>query len=198
MRRTDRGPQPLRAQSLLRADEIRAQDVGQLHDQLIDVGPELLRLAVLQRLPGVLEQPERHRLVAIDDLTVGLQRGAQAAQAVLQQLVFFRADAGGSGVPQLEQRPGRAFRDQLADLALEPDGMLSHPVAVIAGRDLLERAIEQSGQRLHRLCIAPPHQHERKIVAQRGEIPVFRRRTAGCRSLWASASTSPWGILPVR
>src|ERR1019366_1823873 len=45
--------------------------------------------------------------------------------------------------------------------------------SVTIRRDGPERAIDQSGKRLHRLSIAGcAHQHQRKIVAKGGEIPV--------------------------
>jgi hypothetical protein len=167
--------------------EIRAQDVGQFHDQLVDFGAEFLCLLILQGLPGVLKQPERHRLVAVDDLPVALQRGAQTAQAFLQQLVILCTNAGGAEIAKLRQRPGRTFRDQLADFPLEPAGMLSCAFSVAVRRDFLERAIEQGGKRLHRLSVAPcANEHEWEIVAQRREIAVSgeKRRlqvTAGKR-----------------
>ena len=54
--------------------ELRTQDVGQLHDQLIEVAPEFLRLAVLVGLPEMPKQPERRRPIAIDNFAVELQR----------------------------------------------------------------------------------------------------------------------------
>ncbi len=173
MRRTDRSPQPLRAQPVLRVDEFRTQDIGQLHDKSIDVGPDLLRLAVLFDLPEVLKQPKRHRHIAVDDLAVARQCSAQALQATPQQFVGFRANARGSDVPQLEQRPGLTFRDQFSDFPLEPDAVAPHPFSSTGRRDRLDRTVEQPGKRLYRLSIAAcSHEHQRKIIAKRGEIPV--------------------------
>ena len=173
MRRADRGLQAFRAHALLRVAEFRTQDIGQFHDQPVDLGAEFLRLLILQGLPGVPEQLERHRLIAVDDLAVALERGAQTAQAFLQRFVVLGADAGGGEVAKLRQRPGGAFGDQLADFALEPAGMFAHAFAVAVGGDFLERAVEQSGKRLHRLSIAAlADEHQREIVAQRREIAV--------------------------
>ena len=119
------------------------------------------------------KQPERHRFVAIDDLTVSLERSPQTAQTVRQQFITFRANAGNTDVPQLGQRPGGAFRDQFADFPLKPDAILPHPFSAIVRGARLERAIDQSGKRLHRLPIAAcAQEHEREIIAKRGQIPV--------------------------
>ena len=151
-------------------DEVRTQDVGQFPDQFMDIGPETLRLAILQALPGVLEQTKRHRLVVADDIAVDLHRGTQAAQAVVQEIVAFRADGGDREVPHLRQRAGGAFGDQGPDFPLEPVGVLPQPFWV-AVRDVVERAIDQSGKRLHRLAAAAD-QHDREIIAQRREIAI--------------------------
>src|SRR5450755_1597377 len=50
--------------------------------------------------------------------------------------------------------------------------MLSDPVSVCVRRDVLQRAVKQSGQRLHRV-VAASGQNERKIVAQRAEVAIF-------------------------
>jgi hypothetical protein len=51
--------------------------------------------------------------------------------------------------------------------------MPPHPFSVTVRRDGLERVVDQSGKRLYRLSIAAcAHEHERKIVPKRGEIPV--------------------------
>ena len=44
-------------------------------------------------------------------------------------------------------------------------------IGIAVGSDRLQRAIDQPGQRLHRLLVVA-HQHERIVVAQRGEIAV--------------------------
>src|SRR5471032_551436 len=49
--------------------------------------------------------------------------------------------------------------------------MLSDPVSVAVRRDVLQRAIDQPGQRLHRLSAAS-RQNEREIVAQRAEVAI--------------------------
>ena len=103
---------------------------------------------------SVLKQPERHRLIAVNDLAVARERGPQAAQAIRQQFVGFGADARGGDIPQLEQRPDHAFRDQFADFPLEPDAMPPHSFSVTVSRDGLDRAVDQAGKRLHRLSIA--------------------------------------------
>ena len=173
VRRADRGLQPLRAQAFLRVTELRAEDVGQFHDQLVDFGARFLRLLLLLRLPGVPEQAERHRLVAVDDFAIGLQRGSQSLKIFRQCLVILRANASRGGIAKLRQRPCFAFREQLADLALEPRGMFPYALSVTVRRDLFERAVEQSGERLHRFSIARrANEHERKIVAQRRKIAV--------------------------
>ena len=139
----------------------------------IDVGPELLRLALLLDLPEVLKQSKRHRHIAVNDLAVARQRSPQAAQAVLQQFVGFGANARGRDIPQLGQRPDHAFRDQFADFPLEPDAIPPHPFSVTVRRDGLDRVIDQPGKRLYRLSIAAcAREHERKIVSKRGQIPV--------------------------
>ncbi|HEY5129412.1 MAG TPA: hypothetical protein VIJ35_19355, partial [Bradyrhizobium sp.] len=121
----------------------------------------------------MLQQPKRHRHIAVHDLAVARQRGPKAAQAILQQFVTFRTNAGNTDVPKIRQRPGDPFCDQFSDLPLEPDGMLPDPFCVTVRRDGLERLINQSGKRLYRLAIAArAHEHQRKIVPKRGEIPV--------------------------
>ena len=47
------------------------------------------------------------------------------------------------------------------------------PFSITVCRNVPERAIDQSGKRLYRLSIAAcTHEHQRKIIAKRGEIPV--------------------------
>ena len=132
------------AHPFFRVAEIRAQDVGQFHDQLVDLGAEFLRLLILQGLPGMLEQPERHRLVAIDDLAVALERGAQTVRLFASDSSLLAPMRSAREIAKTRQRPGRAFRDQLADLPLEPAGVLAHALAVAVRGDCLDRAIEQS------------------------------------------------------
>ena len=92
---------------------------------------------------------------------------------MLQQFVTFRANAGNTDVPKIGQRTGESVRDQSAHLPLEPDGMPPDPFRITVCRNVSKRAIDQSGKRLYRLSIAAcTHEHERKIIAKRGEIPV--------------------------
>ncbi len=97
----------------------------------------------------------------------------QASQAVLEQLIVMSRQATGGRVPEHRQRSGGALRGQGADLLLEPQSVLPHPVAVGAFGKLVESAIEQSGEGLRRCLLRTVRdQHEREVVPKLGEIAV--------------------------
>ena len=173
-RGSDRGLEPLRAQPFFRAGEIGPQDVGELDDERVDLVPESAGLAVVHRLPDVTNEAERHGLVAVDDFAVGLEGGANALQAVAEQLVVLRRQPARGDVEEIRQRLRSALHDQRADLPFEPQGMLPQPLAVGASGDLLQDVVDQAAERLHRrLALGVAHQHQRKIVAKRAEIAIF-------------------------
>ena len=124
----------------------------------------------------MLEQEGRQRLVAVDQIAVGLERAAPAAQAVLQRFVVAGEPAGGI-VPQRREGPARAAREQDADLALQPEQMPGQTFVAVAARQAVNHFVDDAGQASHVVAIARvAQQHEREVVAQGGEVAVAREQ----------------------
>ena len=173
MRRPDRGLEACGAATFLRADEIGLEDVGKFDGQPLEVRAERPGFLPLHRLPDVLEEAPRHRLVAIDDLAVELEDGADAGQAVAQQIVLLRREPACGHLEECGQRATRARGDERADFLLEPERMPPQPLAVGTLGDLVKRLVEEAREGLHRCFVrARTRKHQREVVAKLGQIPI--------------------------
>ena len=150
LRGSERGREPFRAQPFLRADEIGPEDVGELHDERVDFVAERARLRLVRRLPEVADEAERHGPVAVDEVAIGLERGANALQAVGERRVRLRRQPVCGAVEQIRQRLRSALHHQRADLPFEAEGVRAQPLAVGAAGDVLQDAVDQAAERLHR------------------------------------------------
>lgn len=140
------------------------------------------RLFSLHRQPGVTEEARRQAGGAVDQFTVDMQRRRQARQHVRDIRIIGLADAFGRGRPQVGQATGTAFGKHAAQRAFQPQHMAPQSLAVrAAGRQIAQHLARCGAERGNevRLRIGPLDvvaQHERKVVAQLGEVGIRRQQ----------------------
>jgi len=119
MRRPERRLQGRRRQGGLGSREIRAQDIFQPDDQLLDAHARGARLLLLDGPPRVAHEARGQRRIAVGHFTVDRQRLARPARVAREGLIRARRQRCHGLVPELQQRATRAVRREPADLAFD-------------------------------------------------------------------------------
>ncbi len=184
MRRPERRLQGRRRKGGLGSREIRAQDVLQADDQLLDARARGAHLLLLDRPPRVAHEARGQRRIAVGHFTVDRQRRACPARVAREGLIRARPERRHGLIPQLQQRATGTVRREPADLAFDLQCPPAQALARYARRRSgTQRGVDGVGQRLGEIAI-PMRKDHREVVAQRIEIAVCghqRRTQAGER-----------------
>ena len=173
MSRSDRRGERLRLLARGRAREGRAPDVGELAHQRVDQRAEFLSLARLRVPPRLRDEACGQRGVAIDHQAVLLECVAGLREHLADRLVRVHAELLRGARPELRQLARRTRRDHHAELALEPQHVLAHPLAFEPARgEIGDQRADDARQRMDVVGAGRLRQHQRKIVAQSRKIAV--------------------------
>ena len=173
-----RGLEALRPGAGFGMDMRGTQDIAEPQHQAAQFGMELSRLGPLRGPPDMSQQPRRHRLRARYYFAIAMQRRCRVQQHLLQGLALALAQASRSGFPQIRQAPLGPVSKGATNLGLQLQRMPAQAFAFDAARrNFTQHAIHQRRQGTHAArAIDTIQQHQRKIMAQRGQIPIRRQQ----------------------